>query len=299
MRKIFCILVLTLVAICNCAFAMTVKVLNVGQGDAVLIQTGEQNVLIDTSDVDERAKLRQELYKAECYRIDKLILTHPHADHIANAAWLIQNGIFSVRAVYDNGKISANKYYRNYLKSAADYDVPHYALKTGDVLDLGGGATFTVLASAEGFKNVNDDSICARLTLGDFSMILTGDAEVGTENLILDGGATLASTVLKAGHHGSKTSNSLDFVRAVSPQFVIISAGEPGIRGGNSYGHPHATALENFLIAGVDKRCIFWTYKNGTVTIDTDGATTTVSPEVHDVWIDEYLGYRLTVRTIG
>ena len=297
MRKIFCILVLTLVAICNCAFAMTVKVLNVGQGDAVLIQTGEQNVLIDTSDVDERAKLRQELYKAECYRIDKLILTHPHADHIANAAWLIQNGIFSVRAVYDNGKISTSRYYKNYMTQATDYGVPHFTLKTGDVLDLGGGATFTVLASAEGFKNVNDDSICGRLTLGNFSMILTGDAETATEDFILDG--DISSTVLKAGHHGSKTSNNLDFVRAVSPQFVIISAGEPGIRGGNTYGHPHSNALENFLIAGVSKQNIFWTYKNGTVTIETDGTTATVTPELVDVWLDEYLGYRLTVRKIG
>ena len=112
MRKLLIALVLMLVALCNCAFAMQIKVLNVGQGDATLIQTGEQNILIDTSDADERDKLRLELYKAECFTIDKLILTHPHADHIANAAWLIQNGIFSVRAVYDNGKISTSRYYK-------------------------------------------------------------------------------------------------------------------------------------------------------------------------------------------
>lgn len=296
MKKIIIAVALTIVAICNCAFAMRIKVLNVGQGDATLIQTGEQNILIDTSDADERDKLEAELAKANCATIDRLILTHPHADHIANAAWLIKN--YGVSAVYDNGKPSANRYYANYLKALSDSGVPRYTLQTGDVLELD-GATFTVLASAEGVKSVNNDSICARLSYGNFAMIFTGDAEADMEDWIFQNYDDLESAVLKAGHHGSKTSNSLDFVSAVAPQYVIVSAGEPGIRGGNTYGHPHAASLENFLIAGVEKAAIYWTYKNGTVTIETDGAATTVTPELVEVWVDEYLGYRLLIRQIG
>ena len=302
MRKIICVIVLMLVAICNCAFAanLKVKMLNVGQGDAVLIQTLEQNVLIDTSDVDERDKLRQELYKADCYRLDKIILTHPHADHIGNAAWLIKNGIFSVRSIYDNGKASANAYYIDYLKQCKEYSVPRYTAHAGDVIDLGGGATFTVLASASGVKNVNDDSIVGRLTYGNFAMIFTGDAEKPVENLLLDEDLDLSAVVLKAGHHGSKTSNGYDFVNAVKPTYVLISAGEPTTkRGGNTYGHPHSQALDNFLMAGVQPKNIFWTWKNGTITIETDGSNVTVTPEVVDVWVNEYLGYRLTVKRIG
>lgn len=302
MRKIICALALTLIAICNCAFAanLKVKMLNVGQGDAVLIQTLEQNILIDTSDVDERDKLRQELYKADCYRLDKIILTHPHADHIGNAAWLIKNGIFSVRSIYDNGKASANAYYIDYLKQCKEYGVPRYTAHAGDVIDLGGGATFTVLASASGVKNVNDDSIVGRLTYGNFAMIFTGDAETPIENLLLDEDLDLSAVVLKAGHHGSRTSNSYDFVNAVKPTYVLISAGEPTTkRGGNTYGHPHSTALDNFLMAGVQPSNIFWTFKNGTITIETDGSNVTVTPEIVDVWVDEYLGYRLTIKRIG
>lgn len=302
MRKILITLALMLVAICNCAFAanLKVKMLNVGQGDAVLVQTLEQNILIDTSDVDERDKLRQELYKADCYRLDKIILTHPHADHIGNAAWLIKNGIFSVRSIYDNGKASTNAYYIDYLKQCREYSVPRYTAHAGDVIDLGGGATFTVLASASGAKNVNNDSIVGRLSYGNFAMMFTGDAEIPVENLLLDEDLDLSAVVLKAGHHGSRTSSGYDFVKAVSPTYVLISAGEPTTkRGGNTYGHPHSAALDNFLMAGVQPANIFWTFKNGTITVETDGSNVTVTPEIVDVWVNEYLGYRLTVRTIG
>lgn len=302
MRKILLALALTLVAICNCAFAanLKVKMLNVGQGDAILIQTTEQNVLVDTSDADERDKLRAELYKANCYRLDKIILTHPHADHIGNAAWLIKSGVFSVGEIYDNGKASTNAYYLDYLKKCREYAIPRLTAHAGDVIDLGSGATFTVLASASGIKNVNDDSIVGRLTYGNFAMLFTGDAEYPVENFLREEDADLSAVVLKAAHHGSRTSNSYDFVMDVAPTYVLISAGEPTTkRGGNTYGHPHSAALDNFLMAGVQPANIFWTFKNGTITVETDGTNTTVTPEIVDVWVNEYLGYRLTVRQIG
>lgn len=300
MKKIILALLLMLVAVCNCAFAMSVKVLNVGQGDAILIQTSEQNVLIDTSDVDERDKLRTELYKADCYRLDKIVLTHPHADHIGNAAWLIQDGVFQVHSIYDNGKTSTNKYYLNYLNACKKYSVPRYTAHAGDIIELGDGATFTVLASASGVKNVNDDSIVGKLTYGNFAMMFTGDAEFPVEDFLRDENLDLSAVAMKAGHHGSRTSNSFDFVKDISPTYVFISAGEPTTkRGGNTYGHPHIQPLENFLMVGVRPANIFWTYRNGTITIETDGNNVTVTPEIVDIWVDEYLGYRLTVRQIA
>lgn len=302
MRRVFLMVVLAVVAICNCAFAATlkVKILNVGQGDAILIQSESQNVLVDTSDVDERAKLQTELYKAGAFTLDKIILTHPHADHIGNAAWLIKDGVFSVRAVYDNGKASTSKLYQSYLTECLNRGVPRYTAHTGDVIDCGSGATFTVLAVNEGFKNVNNDSIVGRLDFGGFSMIMSGDAEAVVEDLLLEGGADVGAVALKAGHHGSKTSNTLAFVKAVAPDYVFISAGEPTTRrGGNTYGHPHAAALENFLMSGVAAENIFWTWKNGTITVTTDGEAVEVEPELVDVWVNEYLGYRLVVTRVA
>ena len=95
--------------------ALTVKMLNVGQGDAILIQTAEQTVLIDTSDLDEQEKLRNELKKAGVKRIDKLILTHPHADHIGGVKDVVLKD-YEVGEVYDNGMPSKSKIYTRYMK---------------------------------------------------------------------------------------------------------------------------------------------------------------------------------------
>lgn len=287
MKKVMLVLVLLLVAVCNCA--MTVKVLNVGQGDATLIQTGERAVLIDTGDAGEREKLALELAKAGVETIDALILTHGHADHIGNAGWLVKN--YGVGVVYDNGKAVASRYYASYLKALAEAGALRRVLTAGDELDMGGGATFRVLASGEGLRNVNNDSICGRLELGGFGMMLTGDAELELEDWLTESYDNIQSTVLKAGHHGSRTSNGMEFVEAVRPEYVIISAG-------TRYGHPHAAALESFLIAGVDKGRIYWTARNGTVTVETDGIAVEVTAELEEVWVDEYLGYRLVLRRI-
>ena len=88
---------------------ITVKVLNIGQGDSILIQTGEKNILVDTSDVDERDKLRKELKKANVKKIDTVILTHPHADHIGGMDVLLDE--YTVGMVYDNGMPSTSKLY--------------------------------------------------------------------------------------------------------------------------------------------------------------------------------------------
>lgn len=299
MKKIFLAVVLTLVMICNVAFAMKISVLNVGQGDATLIQTSAQNILIDTSDYDERNRLKVELYKANAFRLDKIILTHPHADHIANCQFLIQNGVFKVKSVYDNGVISTSKYYQNYVNECIKRKVFRGTLTAGNVIDLGDGATLTILyppremVDAVNKKIVdsdpNNESLVGILRYGNFSMILTGDAEGIVEKDILP--QIGHCTILKAGHHGSQTSSTRDFVNKVKPEYVLISAGTPtDKRGGNTYGHPHILPLQNFLSAGVDKNKILWTAVNGTITIDVskDGSYT-VKAENNVNWIDFYL----------
>lgn len=299
MKKIFFAVIFTVMMICSiCSANLKVTMLNVGQGDAILIQTSEQNVLIDTSDFDERDKLKRELYKAGAYRLDKIILTHPHADHIGNCAFLIKNGVFKVKSVYDNGVISTSKFYQNYIAECKRLKVPHKSLAAGDVLDLGEGAKFTVIYPPREMVDAlntytlrgdsNNEGIVGRLTYGNFSMLFTGDAEAIVENdLLLQ---IEPCTVLKAPHHGSSTSSTLNFVKAVNPEYVFISAGKPTtIRGGNTYGHPHTQALQNYLKAGVDPKKILWTYPQGTITLLTDGITTTVTTEKPIDWLYFYL----------
>jgi len=295
LKKIFLAVCLTLLMICQVAYAnLKVTMLNVGQGDAILIQTSEQNVLIDTADSSERDALKKELYKAGAYRLDKIILTHAHKDHIGNCAFLISNGVFKVKSIYDNGIASTSKLYQSYINECKKRNVPHIALKAGDVLDLGEGAKFTILYPPSDLVELrnkyrqvksdpNNEGVVGRLTYGNFSMLFTGDAELVVEKEILPN--IEHCTVLKAGHHGSIKSSDIDFIRKVSPEYVFISAGKPM----DDYGHPHVQTLKNFLSAGVNKNKIFWTHPNGTVTLDTDGVTWQVSTETQINWFDIYI----------
>lgn len=259
---------------------LVVKMLNVGQGDAILIQTPQQTVLIDTSDLDERDKLRRELNKAGVTTIDKVILTHPHADHIGGMDVVLNE--FAVKEVYDNGMPSTSKIYLNYMKKLKAKGVAHKTLKAGDVVDFGSGASFHVYAPTEshqqegqqkGYKHdPNNESIVGKLVFGEFAMMFTGDAEKKEEVPVVGGFDTeLKAQVLKAGHHGSKSSSSKEFLRAVQPETVLISCGA-----GNDYGHPHKETMKKYKAL---KLKIFETDKNGTITITTDGKTYEVKPE--------------------
>ena len=228
---------------------VTIKMLNVGQGDSILIQTAEQTVLIDTSDVDERDKFKRELDKAGVKKIDKVILTHPHADHIGGMDVLLKD--YQVGEVYDNGMPSTSKLYIGYMKQLKAKGIKREALKAGDRLDFGGGVSFDVLyptaeleqkGQEKGYTHdPNNESIVGRLVYGAFSMLFTGDAETPVEEAILKANAEVRSTILKAPHHGSSTSASPAYLKAVWPEAVLISCGV-----GNDYGHPHTDVLARY-----------------------------------------------------
>ena len=259
---------------------ITVKVLNIGQGDSILIQTGEKTVLVDTSDVDERDKLRAELKKADVKKIDTIILTHPHADHIGGMDVLLNE--YPVGMVYDNGMPSTSKLYLGYVKKLKEKKIERKGLVAGDRVDLGGGAVFEVLGpsaqlvkegNVKGYKHdPNNESVVGRLVFGDFSMMLTGDAEKKEEQSILAAdSANVKSTILKSGHHGSKTSSSADFLRAVQPEAALISCGV-----NNDYGHPHKETMKKYHALNIP---IYVTAENGTITVTSDGKTYKIVPE--------------------
>ena len=289
---------------------LKIFMLNVGQGDATLIQTGKQTILIDTSDSDERDLLVNELEKLSVTKIDKLILTHPHADHIGSAKALINPGKkeitanpylekISVAAVYDNGIASTSPLYKSYMKAIDTKGITHESLKVGDTLDFGNSIKFKILyPTAELVEAVNggqksdpnNESVVGKLTYKKFSMMFTGDAEKPVESELLANNKAkdLKCDVLKSGHHGSYTASTKDFVAAVNPSYVLISAG-PEEERRNTYGHPHLEPLENYLEQGIDGKNILCTRWNGTITVTSDGTNFSVTPERKEDWLDKWM----------
>ena len=253
---------------------LTVKMLDVGQGDAILIRTAEQTILIDTGDTDEHEKFAAALKKEGVKTVDKLIITHPHADHLGGASVVFKE--CEVRAVYDNGQTTNSKLYREYLKTIKAKGIAYQALRDGDTLDFGSGVSFKVLSPTEemvkeggknkdGKVNLNLNSVVGRLTYGNFSTLFTGDAEQETEAGILQRhkAEEIKSLVLKSPHHGSKTSSSPAYLKAAAPEAALISLGA-----GNEYHHPHQVTLDKYAKM---KMKVWRTDQNGTITVTSNG----------------------------
>lgn len=264
-----------------------VTMLDVGQGDAFLIETPYQNILLDSGDVNSRNNLVAQIKNAGVTRFERIILTHPHADHIGGVDAVLKN--FPVDEITDNGYYSVSPLFTAYRKA----DVKFSTVRAGDVIDLGGGVKFRVLWPNRLVEaaNVNDQSIVGKLTFGDFAMLFTGDIESAAEEFLID--SDLHANILKVAHHGSKTSSTPDFIAAVNPDFVFISAGKD-----NSFGHPHKITLETLRQNFILSEKIFCTAFNGSVCVETDGHNYTVAPEFNSDWIDNYIGAIITITRL-
>lgn len=254
---------------------LIVNVIDIGQGDAILIRSPGQVTLVDTGDVPTRDRLVNFIKHQGVTAIDNLIITHPHGDHIGGAAAVLEH--FPVKHVYDSGQLATSPLYRSYLELIRKKNIPFTVLAAGRQLDIGGGAVLNIFAPVTPFisgtdSDLNNNSIVAKLTFGDFSMLLPGDAEQEEEARVLEKfGGELKSLVLKSGHHGSKTSSSVPFLKAVKPDAVVISEGA-----GNEYHHPHPSTLKKYQEMGLK---VYRTDKDGTVTITSDGKTYAITKE--------------------
>jgi competence protein ComEC len=243
---------------------LQVTVLNVGQGDAILIETPSgRDVLIDGG--PGRAVLRglgAELPWRD-RSIDLVVLSHPQADHavglldvfhrfdVARVALphAVEDDALAARAVRDAAVAEGAKIQR---------------VGAGTTFDLGDGVRLEALAPADGSDLAgNDASVVLRLAWRDVSFLLTGDIEARGERALLRAGVDVRATVLKIAHHGSATSTTSAFLRAVQPSVAVISSGE-----GNRYGHPDAGVVER--VSALSR--VYNTAIAGTVRFSTDGA---------------------------
>ena len=252
--------------------------LDVGQGDAILIRTpARKTVLVDTggtyrgeesvgsrasSDVGRRI-LVPALSRAGVNKIDALIITHPHEDHAGGAPEVLRR--FRVNLFWDpGGAESESPGYAATRQEVKRRRIPTRFPVHGDTLELDSGITLTALRPEPGpDTDVNNRSLILRLTYKETAYLLAGDAEVEEEDRLLATGADIRADVLKVGHHASAAACGSRFLRAVGPEFAVISVGL-----NNGFGHPDRATLQRLSAAGA---AVYRTDRDGGVVVTSDG----------------------------
>lgn len=259
--------------------------LDVGQGDAILVKTPKNQTMI--IDGGPNGKVLEKLGKylsPLLRRIDIVVLTHPHADHVTGLVEVLKR--YDVGLVILSGAKIKTDVYNEFLQSIEDKNIPVIIAQSGQAIHFdenlefdvlspqnSGGLVFNKITESFGANgnDINDTSIVGKLIFNDFSIMLTGDATIKVENQLLVYGSGLKSDILKVGHHGSKYSSSFNFLNAVSPKAAIIEVGAK-----NRYGHPSPAALSRFNMFDFG---IFRTDQNGDIKISTNGFTTNIYKE--------------------
>lgn len=234
--------------------------IDVGQGDAILIDLNETEVLIDGGGRGSDVSSYLEDYVDG--PLEAMIATHPHADHIGGLIEVLNT--FDVEMIFRNGDTSTTKTFSDF-SDAIDAEEAQWVFnpRRDDTISIQ-GLTFEVLHPVEPIvDDTNNNSIVLRLSYGDIDFLFTGDAEVEAEESMIEAGVLSDVDILKIGHHGSRTSSSPTFLDIIKPEIAIYSAGE-----GNRYGHPHQETMDTLNDMGI---FVLGTEEVGTITVTTDG----------------------------
>lgn len=234
-----------------------VHFIDVGQGDASLIESGGEYVLIDGGTGLAEDALVAYLEGCGVDRFRAVIATHPHEDHIGGLDKVLSR--FPTDAFYMPDRDAATACFERMLDAVDAQGLEITIPEPGDTLRFGNGILeFLSPAPGSDYEETNDFSIVTRLTLCDFEVLFMGDAEKTVERELLRSGFRLDCDVIKLGHHGSSSSSSEAFLRAASPEIAVISCARE-----NDYGHPHRETLETLNRLQIDCRCTY----DGTITL--------------------------------
>lgn len=246
---------------------LRVAFMDVGQGDAIFIKTPNgRQVLIDGGRYPSQTldQLGQQMPFWD-RSIDLVMATHPDADHVAGLIEVVER--YNVSQLITNGaEGGSDAAYGELLAAAGERGNGVHVAQVGESIRLDEAVALDILHSGDANQtdNRNDASIVARLSYGALAVLLTGDAEEAAETIMIHNGIPLQAAVLKAGHHGANTSSSAEFLHAVAPRIVIISAGRD-----NSYGHPHPAMLTRAEEVGA---AVLRTDELGTLELESDGS---------------------------
>ena len=253
---------------------MTVHFLDVGEGDATLIESLGHFLLMDGGDRDHSSFVVSYLKKQGISTLDYVIASHFDDDHINGIVGALH--VFTVSEMLEPGYAGTTNVYQSLKNIESQKSIVPVVPKVGDSYSMG-SISFTVVGPTNySHDEENDNSLCVLVTCGNNRFLFTGDAQETSEKEICGTGISLSADVLEAGHHGSSTSNSEMLLNAVSPKYMVLSCGRD-----NSYGLPDQDVIERIRDKGIS---LFRTDEQGTILATSDGTSITWSTEPSTTW---------------
>lgn len=252
-------------------FDMSVHFIDVGKADSIYIKCKDKNILIDAGEKSTSNIVNEYLKKQNVKKLDLVIATHPHSDHIGGMPKVIEE--------FEISKIMMPELTINDIPTSRSYEKLLKALKNknlnADLPSLGsefklGELSIQTFAPIKQYEKVNNNSIVVKITYKSKSFLFTGDAEKESESDMINSGANLSADVLKIGHHGSKTSTSPAFLNHINPEFAVICVGE------DQHNLPKKATIDRLKNKNIK---IFRTDIHGTVILATDGDKITAFTE--------------------
>ena len=242
------------------AYEIFVSFIDVGQGDSILIRSSTNAVLIDGGDHRFRHAVLAYLRQANVSRLDFVVATHPHSDHIGSLPTVVSH--VEVGAIVMPEITHDTESFDNLMQAIANHDLYVIFPLAGDALRAG-GIFLEVVSPASIGDSINNASIVLHMAHGYTSFLFTGDAERGAEDIMVATEQNISANVLKVGHHGSRTSTTQGFLDAISPCIAVITVGA-----NNPFGHPHPYVVSRLQASGIE---IFKTSTHGNILMITNG----------------------------
>lgn len=245
-----------------------VHFIDVGQADSALVVCDGHYMLIDGGNAEDSDLVYAYLERHGGEHLDYMVATHAHEDHIGGLSGALNYA--AVDVAYCPVTEHDTKVFQNMVKYLDQQGKSLTVPEPGDKFDLG-SAQVEILGPVKEYSDTNNTSIVFRVDYGETSFLFTGDMETNAEKDLIESGADLRATVLKAGHHGSDTSSSYQFLREVMPKYTVISVGE-----GNKYGHPSEEILSRYRDVGAE---VYRTDMQGHIIAASDGKNVTFRTE--------------------
>ncbi|MDE5854794.1 MAG: MBL fold metallo-hydrolase [Ruminococcus sp.] len=254
---------------------LQVHYIDVGQGDCILIESGDDTLLIDCGEIGKGDTVKAYLDSEGISQLDYVIGTHPHSDHMGCMDKIVEYYEIGelIMPHLDDSDIPTTKYFERFIDATENKGLEITEAELGRIFNIGDAQCEIIAPCSDDYSNANNYSVGIIMHHGENSFIFTGDAEKSAEKEMIDSGKLIDIDVYKAGHHGSDTSSSEEFLEIIKPDIAVISCGE-----GNSYGHPCDITLEN-LSKYTDK--VYRTDLSGTIVITSDGSELSVEEKGH------------------